>query len=377
MINLLTVIFLLLLAYYLYFLVRIITGLGNLALTVTDSIYDGFISVIIPFRNESAKILKSIASIGNLDYPEEKFEVIYVDDNSTDDSFTLTEAEIKKNNFKVIRLPDEISAKGNKKRAIKFGIENSRGDVIVTTDADCIHHKNWLKNLAACFDPDTAFVSAPVEFSGSSNFFRRIQKTEFKGLILAGAGLIGAGKPTICNGANIAYRKSAFLRAGGLNDHIDLASGDDGFLMRKISELSGSKVKFCASKEAVVYTESNDSLKSFYNQRKRWASKIIYYENKSLLFNLILIFLFYFGLILQLFFVFAGYSLFLITLVVSLIFKITLELLIMNKGERMFSTKSGFHIFMLTELLQIPYIVITSIAGLFGNFTWKGRKIKR
>lgn len=369
--------FLLLLLNYTQFLLKIIKGLRKLSSPSQNGIPDCFISIIIPFRNESKNILGSLESIEGLNYPEDKYEVIYVDDNSTDNSVILVKSHKRKSNIKILSLGDEISAKGNKKRALLYGIENSGGDIIVTTDADCVHPENWLNELLGCFDPQTAFVSGPVEFMESPYLFPKIQKIEFEGLILAGAGLIGSGNPVICNGANIAYRKSAFYEVGGLIDNLDLSSGDDVFLMQKITRLTNYKVKFCSSREAVVRTEYNRNIKDFFNQRKRWAGKSINYADKNLIYQLSMIFIFYSGLLIQMLLILAGFYLFLITFVLSIATKTALEFVIIKKGESLFFHKNSASIFFLTELIHIPYILISVIAGLFGNFTWKNRRIKR
>lgn len=374
--TLLAIIFILLLGHYVYFLLKILSGLNRLPVPDGEGKSEDFISVIIPFRNEAENILKSIESIENQDYPRDKFEVIYIDDNSTDNSYELADQNNKKADIKIMRLPDEIPFKGNKKRAIDYGIEQSIGDIIVTTDADCIHQKSWLRRLSDCFDSDTGFVSAPVELIYTPGIFSAVQQIEFKGLVLAGAGLIGSGNPVICNGANIAYKKSAFQKAGGFRDNLNLSSGDDEFLMRKISDLPGYEVKFCKNKDAAVFTKPEKGINGFFNQRTRWASKITRYEDKSLILNLFLIFLFYLLLIIQAVLAVTGHSFFLFLLLLSFLIKFTLEFLIIKKGENLFFNKNGVLIFLIAELVHIPYIIITSAAGTFGKFTWKGRRIK-
>ncbi len=370
-------VFTLLLLYYSIFLLKIITGLNKLEKPEDRKLPGEFISIIIPFRNESKNILASLKSIENLNYPEDKFEVIYVDDNSTDDSFNLLKTNISRGNITILKLPNEILSKGNKKRAVQFGIENSAGEIIITTDADCIHNKNWLESVLNYFDPQTAFVSAPVEFSDGFSFLSKLQKIEFEGLILAGAGLIGYGKPVICNGANIAYRKKVFQEAGGFGDNINLSSGDDEILMQKIAGMKKYNVKFCSEKDAVVLTYSSGNVKDFFNQRRRWASKGLFYPDKKLILQLLLIFLFYFGLILQPIFAFAGFTSLWLTFLLSVFIKVLLEYQIIKKGEKLFFNKNDKTIFLLAEFFQVSYIIISSLGGLVGNFTWKNRKVKR
>src|ERR1035437_8685856 len=163
------------------------------------SLPDEYISIIIPFRNESLNILESLQSIEGQDYPKDKFEVIFVNDFSDDDPLELLCKVEKSFNIKIISVPEDYAKYQHKKRAIRFGIENSMGSIIVTTDADCIHSTKWLRTLLGQFDDKTGFVSGPVEFIEESTLFNRMQKLEFAGLVLTGAGLIGLNEPIICN----------------------------------------------------------------------------------------------------------------------------------------------------------------------------------
>lgn len=299
-ILLLLLIFIIFLLHYLFFLQKIVRGLGKLEKNQNETIPYEFVSVIIPFRNESENILSNLKSIESQFYPKEKFEVIYVNDSSDDNSLRLLQSNIKKNNIRTISVPEEFSKNAHKKRAVRYGIDNAKGNIIVTTDADCMHHEEWLNSLLKTFDSVTGFVSGPVEFETEGNIFSKFQKLEFAGLVFCGAGLIGSGHPTICNAANIAYRKKVFDEVGGFNYQLNLSSGDDELLMQKISNDTDFKVKFCIDKKAIVKTAANKTISDFYQQRKRWASKGLFYADKSLVFKLILIYSFYVGLIAQL-----------------------------------------------------------------------------
>ena len=157
-------IFAFLLFHYIFFLQRIIRGLSNLKLQQNEILPYEFISIIIPFRNEQENILRNLKSIEAQFYPEEKFEVIYVDDFSDDRSKEILMKNISKNNIKILSVPEDYSKNAHKKRAIRFGIENAKGEIIVTTDADCIYDEEWLQTFLVSFDSLTGFVSGPVEF---------------------------------------------------------------------------------------------------------------------------------------------------------------------------------------------------------------------
>jgi cellulose synthase/poly-beta-1,6-N-acetylglucosamine synthase-like glycosyltransferase len=374
---LLLIFFIFLLIHYLIFLFRIYSGLDKLNPIKTSKIHDEFVSVLIPFRNEEQNIIRVLKSLESQDYPEQKFEVIFIDDNSSDNSKTLLETHIRKNNFKVVSVPEEYSKKAHKKRAIRYGIENAKGDIIVTTDADCVHSNQWLRTLLSFMKDDVGFISGPVEFITGQNLFDKFQKLEFAGLVITGAGLIGNNTPIICNAANIAYRKKVFDEVGGFALQLDLSSGDDELLMQKIFRDTDYKIVFALDKHAIVKTEANSSIKQFYNQRKRWASKGLFYKNKLLVLKLILIFLFYFSLIVLPFLGLLVDKSFLFLFIIFFLLKIIFEYKILKKGIELLFEKNILNIFLVAELFHIPYIIIAGISGAFGNFNWKGRSLSR
>lgn len=377
MIELLLFLIAILLLNYVIFLFKIINGLNKLSNNVGKNTSADFISVIIPFRNETENILTSLESLTSQNIAEDKYEIIYVNDSSTDDSLQKLYSVKKPANVKVISFFERTDDKAYKKKAINFGIAHSLGEIIVTTDADCIHSRNWLNEMTAGFDENTALVSGPVSFMQEENLFSKIQTIEFAGLVLAGAGLIGAGMPTICNGANLAFRKSIFQKLKGYKEQLHLSSGEDEIFMQKISKETKYSVKLCNVPDAVVLTKSNKSFKEFFQQRKRWASKGLFYKNKFLVVLLALIYLFYVGLFAQIFFFLFVSKYFLISLFVCLTVKFILEYKIISKGAGFLFDNSLLKYFMITELFQISYLLAAGIAGVFGNFKWKERKLKR
>lgn len=375
--NILFIIISLLLIHYLIFLFKIYLGLNKLSPQEKEFIPQEFVSVIIPFRNEEKNIFNTYACLAKQIYPAEKFEIIFVNDSSDDNSLQLLESIPKKGNISIYSVPKDYSVNAHKKKAIRFGIEKSKGEIIVTTDADCFHPTNWLKNLLKFMDEKTGFVSGPVEFKSDRNIFEKIQRLEFAGLVITGAGLIGSQNPIICNAANIAYRKKAFEEVGGFTYQMSLSSGDDELLMQKIHRDTDFKIKFALDKNTIVATEANPSVKDFYHQRKRWASKGLFYADRLLLIKLILIFLFYLSLLVQpVLGIFLSVNFFL-TFFMSLVLKILVEYLILKKGTALLFDSVILKPFLITEILQVPYILVSGFMGMFGNLVWKDRKIKR
>lgn len=370
-------IFFLLLVFYSSFLAFIWVGLNRLKSLDNDQIPEEFVSIIIPFRNESENILANATDLVEQEYPKENYEIIYVNDNSIDDSLEKIKKFKENLNFRILSVPDEYSAKAHKKRAIRYGIENSFGNIIVTTDADCRYSTKWLSALLKNMDNETGFISGPVEFIEERKIFSRIQKLDFAGLVIAGAGLVGAAKPTICNAANIAYRRKVYEEVKGFYEQMDLSSGDDELLMQKIDKNTNYKIRFSLDKESVVKTKGNSTISEFYHQRKRWASKGLFYKNYKLIFVLILIYLFYLGLFIQPFLLFfLSYS-FIITFALSILTKFSLEYIILNRGKKLLFDNLSTKFFLVTEFLQIAYIIVAGFMGIFGNLKWKERRISR
>ncbi len=377
MLNILSFIFLGLLVFYFLFIRKIRVGLTKLGYYQTQTQLDEFVSIIIPFRNESEKILKNLRSLESQNYPTDKYEVIYIDDFSEDDSFEKLKNETTNENIFLYSMQESTFEKAHKKQAIEFGISKAKGTIILFTDADCTNSHKWISTMIAGFEDNTALISGPVAFAESNNLFGRLQALEFAGLILSGAGLIGNKTPMIASSANLAFRKSVFDEVGGYKDLMNLSSGDDELLMQKIASKTNYDVKFCMDKDALVITDANKSVEEFNQQRKRWASKGLFYENKLIIAQLVLVFLFFVGLFALLFLGIFLDTKFLTILGGSLFVKMLVEYSVLEKGVGVLIGKISFPIFLLAEILHIPYIVYSAISGALGNFKWKDRKLRR
>lgn len=375
--TILIILFSILLLHYLSFLFVVNSGLNKLQTKQNVNIRNEIVSIIVPFRNEENNILNSYQSLVNQNYPTDKYEIIFVNDSSTDDSFNKLINEKKHQNVKVISVPEEYSVNAHKKRAIRFGIENCIGEIIITTDADCVHNPDWLKTMMSYIDENTGFISGPVEFIDTGTVFSKIQRLEFAGLVITGAGLIGSTRPTICNAANIAYRKQVYYDVGGFTYQMNLSSGDDELLMQKISRDTNYKVRFAIHRDATVKSFPNKTIGEFYQQRKRWASKGLFYKSKSLILKLILIYSFYVSIPLQLALGIFRSELYLITLMISLLLKFSFEYSVLRNGVNLLFEKNILRVFPAAQLFQIPYIIFVGISGVFGNYIWKNRRVHR
>lgn len=368
--------FILLALHYVYFIGKVYIGLKRLQ-KISGKIENGeLISVIIPLRNEAENIKSLCASLSSQTLAVGQYEIIFIDDNSNDDTYEKL-LNYKPINSKIIRIKNGRDNQARKKKALIEGVKNSSNPIIISTDADCSFYPRWLEVISKYFDEETAIVAGPVDLKSDINLFSRIQRLEFAGLILTGAGLIGNNSPTICSAANFAYRKSVFEEVGGYSDQLGFSSGDDDLFLQKVASQTNYKIKFAYEKEAMVTTHPRTKIVEFFQQRQRWASKSLFYNNKLLVLKIILIFLFYLGLILQLIGGLFFDPLLFITFGFSLLVKVIVEYLVLNYGSKTLYDRKILRPFILAEIIQIPYIIISAIGGLFGNFKWKGEVVKR
>ncbi|MDQ6755301.1 MAG: glycosyltransferase [Bacteroidota bacterium] len=336
-----------------------------------------FVSIIISARNEEENIGACLKSIVNQSYSQHLFEVIVVDDFSTDTTTEIVKSFTDKN-VALIFLKDHIVEKINsyKKKAIEIAILKAKGKLIVTTDADCIVPKEWLQTIVSFYEKhNPVFIAAPVAYYGENNFLKIFQSLDFMTL----QGITGASVykkfHSMCNGANLAYEKEVFYEVGGFAGIDNIASGDDMLLMHKMSEHYPDKVMFLKSQRAIVNTAPATSLKEFINQRIRWASKSDKYADKNITSVLLLVYFF------NAWIVFLGiYSFFYHSMLLGftgiLFFKTIVELFFIYPVAKFFNKEKLLWWFPPAQPFHILYIIIAGWLGKFGSYKWKERKVK-
>ena len=249
--------------------------------------------------------------------------------------------------------------------------------MIVTTDADCIPTINWLQTINNFYtEKDAAFIAAPVKFSYNKTVLEIFQAIDFLTLQGITAASVAANFHTMCNGANLAYKKRAFVDVNGFSGIDKIASGDDMLLMYKIWKQDPEKVFYLKSKETIVTTAPMPSWKDFFNQRVRWASKATHYDDKKIFWILLLVYstnLCFLILAIASFWK-ATWFVFFILLLVA---KILVEFPFVNAVAIFFGEKKLMRYFPLMQPLHILYTIIAGWFGKFGTYEWKGRRIKQ
>jgi len=233
------------------------------------------VSVIIPCKNESSCIGKILQDLAGQKYPENQYEVIVVDDNSTDDTLGIAMAFKGIRHFRALRNRLE-----GKKMAIRTGTEAATGELIITTDADCRAGEKWLSSVASfykMYKPD--LIICPVILESGKGFPGKFQELEFLSLQGITAGSAAGNRSTMCNGANLAFRKSNYSKHYA-NLRYEINSGDDIFLLQSIKKEEDSEIRWLESEDSMVTTSKAGTISGFFAQRKRWISKISAYSDR-------------------------------------------------------------------------------------------------
>ncbi len=330
------------------------------------------VSIVVAVRNESENIETLVHSLTNMAFPRDRFEVIIVNDHSTDTTAEqATRSLVGNENARLLNLPEGMAGK---KAALQFGIASARFDIIATTDADCTLSKNWLTCVASYFSsPETKMLIGPVRLQSSGAFFGKMQVAEFIAITGTTAAAVGLGHPIMCNGANLAFRKETFNSVGGYDDNMSVASGDDEFLMRKIFQRHPNGIRFLNYYEAVVSTAAQKDMGQFLQQRIRWAGK--WKHNNDTVARLVAVFILaaqlsFLGLVIMNLFAPD-------TSIVALVMKIFLEGVFVYWVGRFLDHRLDVLTFIVLQIIYPVYVVFVGVYSLVAPYRWKGRNYAR
>jgi len=347
------------------------------------SSYRPSVSVVVPARNEEAVIGETLASLLAQDYPPDRFEIVVVDDRSTDGTADVVrDAGAHAANLCLVRQTRVDPTRSPKKQALAGGVRAAKGEVIMMTDADCFHHPQWISGAIERMKREVGMVVGQARFAlpPDAPLWQRMQALDFRAQGLCAAGLVAAGRPLTCSGASLAVRRVAFEAVKGYEGVDHYTSGDDELLMAKIAATEW-RIAATSGEAAVVMTRPPTSLKDLWNQRLRWASKTSRYRGTE---ALILggVFLFYVMLMLAPLTAWLRGAWWPLTAI--FVAKVWLDQTVIVRGLRLFEGgRLRWFDFLMAELFHPPFIVAAVLGGRFGTFRWKdesyehGRAVKR
>ena len=339
-----------------------------------DETFHPDLSIIISAYNEESSIAYLLKALISQNYSS-KYEIIIANDRSTDSTEEIISSYVKKYNYiHLINIKKTPIGWGHKKWALNECIDKAQYDIILQTDADCRPKKNWIKSMVANFaDPNVIFVSGPAPMENPSNKLSEYYKLDSLAQDALSAAGISRNTPFSCTGRNIGFLKSSFLDINGYDGIQNYQSGDDDLLLQKFSTLLKGKINFSFNQDSVVISDPPSSIREFFNQRIRYASKgIDYYKlnTTTIEFKILLPFLYIiniislFGII---FFIQKTQSIYLLPIFLKIIADYWICTIFFNQINEEFSILD----FIVLSLIHPVYVVSLGIISPFINFNWK------
>jgi len=370
-----TIIFIVIALFYAISIFKLVSGFNNVKDFEPQNLPEKHtFTVIIPFRNEAKNLPKLLQSISHQNYDKEKFEIIAIDDFSTDNSQQVfNQWRMQNPKIQTTLLENLHLSNSPKKDAITRAIPITKNTWIITTDGDCELPKKWLKTFDQFIqNHDCEMIAAPVKLKTKNNWFHYFQWFEHLSLQATTIGSFGNQQPFMCNGANFAYTKNFFEKIGGFGGINSYVSGDDVLLLQKAVSKFPEKVAYLKSKSAIVKTNPENKLHKLFMQRVRWAGKSTGYQSGYAKMLALAVFAMNFSLV-------VAFVLFLFGKINWQIFvalwaiKYVSDYFLMSKGKQ-FLSKNKFLFPLASSVLYPVFATVVGVYSLFGNFTWKGRK---
>lgn len=361
---------------YIHRILYFYRGLGKLVPSTNAHEYS--VTIVVPARNEADNIERCLRSLSAQRYPKDKLSIIVIDDQSTDGTIDIVRQMIPSANFPllVFSTTEHPDIQSPKVRALAHGIQHAVGEIILTTDADCVVPPDWVKTIVSYFDDRIGIVTGVTVFERPkdiSSLFWGIQFLDFISYTSIAAGAIGWGKLLISNGSNMAFRRKAFDDAGGYETLKHINTGDDSLLAQQIVNIAGWQPQFAFSPQAIVTTKPATTLREMFHQRMRWVGQTAYYP-PYMMFFLITTFLMFVLLAIAIPLTFVYWN---IIPWIVLTAKFTVDYMTMLRFTRVTGTEHALRFFIPTAIIHIPLVLLATIGGYFFAYEWKNRSMKR
>ena len=291
-----------------------------------------------------------------------------VDDRSEDDTGKILDKFAAAHPaFHALHVHEASSSMTPKKHALTQGIRQSRGEWIVSTDADCRVGPRWISSVVHNLEPDVGIL---VGYSGvmADTLFEKYQALDFAAIMVANAGMMMEGYAWSGSGQNLAYRRDCFTEIGGFQPVADRRSGDDVYLVQNIPRKTRFKAKFVFNPEHFATTRAMTDYAQFLSQRIRWSSNSRGLEKTDPQFFAFLLFAFLSNLLLL-----THVLLFPLNdwFWASFIIKFVGEGAVLAAGAKRFNFKRILWVYPLWFIIQPAYISYVGLMGLRGKFKWK------
>jgi len=372
--ELITILLLVFTIAYLILISSFCLGLNKLLYPREDTpIYIKSISVVIPFRNEEESLPFLLTALARQEGVNADLSFILSDDHSTDRSGALANDFASRDERFIYLAPEEECS--GKKAALKRAVEHARGEWIIQLDADVKIGSRFISTyLNAINRKAPGLISGPVAVRPVASLLNGLEALEFMSLNASGAGSFGTGMPIMCNGANLAFSKAAWLEALSNGAGNKSPSGDDMFLMHAFKK-NRLKMVFLLSKEAVADIAPAKSMRDLFLQRLRWSSKSTAYRDTQTILTALIVYLTSLFFLLALTMTVTG-QLSVYFTAAAFIAKTAIDLCLLSTYSKMTGQQYLLRYFAPLVLIHYFYIVLIPLLSLFIPYNWKGRVYK-
>jgi cellulose synthase/poly-beta-1,6-N-acetylglucosamine synthase-like glycosyltransferase len=329
-----------------------------------------FLSVVIAAHNEEKTIEKCLNCLIKQDYPEELYEIIIADDRSSDKTPQIILNYC--NRYKKIRSvridPEESFVP--KKTALIKGLNIARGDIIISTDADCIQPVGWLTALNSHFSKKVGMVIGHTEYLKSASFWKGIDSIDYFSQRVMGIAFLGLNSAYTCTASNIAYRKEIFDNNKNDFKNAGVRPAEDNLILHWVHLKSSYEIAAAFEPSSIVTTHGASNFRHFMNQRFRWAAyggNITTFSVKLFFVPLLLYYCFiWISMLLTIFIPAILYS-----ILLSYLCKTLVDFLFMLKASMLYRNVSQLKYFFPISVIHLILVPIIVLKGNLFTFDWK------
>jgi len=354
-------------ALYVAVLLALARGLSRLTRGSNSTLRS--VSVIVAAKNEEENLPRCLQALVEQDYPVERYQIIVVDDHSSDGTRGVAEYYARHwPQVSVLAASDTRQGLQRKQRALATGIAAARHEILLFTDADCQPPRRWIRTMVSHWEEGVGLVAgfAPVVGRG---LWGKVLAIDTLAAAVVAAGSIGWGKTATCTGRSLAYRREVYEEADGFNAFGESVSGDDDLLLHQVRHKTPWRIRYAIEPEGFVPSDGVVSWRDFVKQKRRHLSAGRFYP-----LSVKAVYLFMHGANVLLW----GYLLtalalrsFVVEASVLFVLKIAADFVALKRGAHRFRQPIGVGPFLLWEVFFVAYNLLLGPLSFVGKIRWR------
>ncbi|MFM2338362.1 MAG: hypothetical protein RL115_1555 [Bacteroidota bacterium] len=237
------------------------------------------VSIIICARDEDENLARNLPGALVQQYPS-TYEVVVVNDNSLDDSkYILQELKKTFKELHIVELAQEAVHITGKKYPLSIGIRESKHEIILLTDADCVPaSEHWIEKMQAAYQENIEIVLGYGAYHKKKGLLNKLIRFETFHTALQYLSYALAGTPYMGVGRNLSYKKGLFFKAKGFSSINHIPSGDDDLFINKSANKHNTAVVI--DPEAITRSIPKTTWAGWLRQKSRHYTTAKYYKPK-------------------------------------------------------------------------------------------------